>query len=125
MYVALRLNPALGNPRHQITGRDAHKDPQQRGAGMADADEMAASAIVTRITACQLSHMMPCFLTKPRRPVLSAGTRRPAVVPSVLTSGQAALLQRRQFCHSAGSGALTRCRPMAVCCEPVGWHRSS
>jgi hypothetical protein len=60
---------------------------------MADAHEIAATAIVTGITACQLCRMMPCFLNKPRRPVLSAATRRPAVVPSVLTSGQAALLQ--------------------------------
>jgi len=72
---------------------------------MADADETAARAIVTRITACQLSRMMPCFLTEPRRPVLSAGTRRPAVVPSVLTSGQAALLQWQHFCRSTGRPA--------------------
>ncbi len=81
---------------------------------MAGADEIAATAIVTRITACQLCRMMPRFLTNPRRPVFSAGTRRLAVVPSVLTSGQAALLQWRQFCRSAGSGAVTRCGPMAV-----------
>lgn len=112
--MALRLEPASDNPPHRITEGNAHNDPQQRGAVRAGADEIAATAIVTTITACQLCRMMACFLTKPRRPVLSADTRRPAVVPSVLTSGQAALLQWRQFCHSAGSGALTRCAPMAV-----------
>src|SRR5262245_43640718 len=69
------------------------------------ADEIVATAADTRMTACQLLRIMPAPLPATPTGAFRPATRRPAVVPSVLTPGQAAMLQWRGFCRVAGSGA--------------------
>src|SRR6266699_3121803 len=65
-------------------------------AAAAAAGQIAAMATVTRMKACQIRRMMSRLLGG-HASVHSASPARPAVVPSVLTSGHAASLPRPQY----------------------------